>query len=175
MGITAALGAASMGLKAYSQASAGRAAKDAADKAAGGMDDNANQAIAVSQVAADQERKKARLVTSSVQARAAASGAGASDNDVLKIVGDIAAEGEFRALTALFEGEELARALETGASLRRFEGSEARRAGKAKQQIGRTAAFTSLLGGFDEFSAFSKFGEEFDADLAPKFRTILNT
>ena len=149
MGITAALGAASMGLKAYSQASAGRAAKDAADKAAGGMDDNANQAIAVSQVAADQERKKARMVTSSVQARAAASGAGASDNDVLKIVGDIAAEGEYRSLVALYEGKERSRQLKNQADVTRYEGRMAKRAGNV-------AALTTVLSGGT--SLFDKYG-----------------
>lgn len=65
----------------------------------------AGQDRASSQRAAFEERRRAKLAESRVRAVAAASGAGATDPTVLNIMGDLSAEGEYRALTRMYEGE----------------------------------------------------------------------
>lgn len=123
----------------------------------------AGQERAASQRRMLAEKKKEGLVQSALQARAAASGGG-SDPSVVDLAGDIAAEGKYRAMTALYEGESLARSLESGADLKTFEGAEARRAGKIKKQSRRMSAFTTLLGGGGGLSFFEKYGESADID-----------
>ena len=116
------------------------------------------------------ERKKERLVQSSLQARAAASGAGATDPTVNLISGDIAEEGELRALTALYEGEEAARGLESGAAVRRYEGDLARITGRIKKRAAQTTAFGTLLEGFS--GAGSLYKKYNDLDLEERRSTL---
>ena len=85
------------------------------------------------------------------------SGAGAADPTVLKLAGDIAGEGEVRALTALYEGEERARSVESGAAIRRYEGEAAVRAGRARKRSGEFGAYGTLLSGFGSLA--DKYGE----------------
>lgn len=66
---------------------------------------------ATSQRAAAEERRRARLLDSRARAVAAASGAGAGDLDVVNIRGDIQAEGEYRAMSRMYEGESEARSI----------------------------------------------------------------
>lgn len=119
---------------------------------------------ALAQRAAIGETRKGDLVESALIARAAAGG-GASDPGVIKLAGDIAAEADFRKRTALAEGDVTAAGLLDAATLRNFEGSEARKAGKRAQKFKRIAAFTTLLGQSEHLSLFDKFGEK----KTPKF------
>jgi hypothetical protein len=96
-----------------------------------------------------EERRRARLAESRALAVAGASGAGASDPTVLDIMGGIAEEGEYRALNALYTGEDRARGMEGNAAARRFEADQARRAGRAE-------ARSTLLGG--GYSLLQRFG-----------------
>ena len=82
---------------------------------------------AASQRKAMEEKRQARLVASRAQAVGAATG-GALDPTVVNAMADIEGEGEFRALTALYEGEEEARGLEAQAVARRKEGKNAKKA-----------------------------------------------
>lgn len=76
---------------------------------------------------AQEELRKSKLVQSRALAIAGASGAGVSDPNVNKILGDIAAEGELAAGMHLFNGEEAARGLRLNASVSRWQGKQARR------------------------------------------------
>ncbi len=118
--------------RALSLISAGNAAKVAADHAAAQGRQAAGQARAASQRAAAEKRREGRFVASKALARA---GSDAGSPGVVDILGDIGAEGEFRALNELFIGEERARSLETGADLRQFEGREARRGGRTSAAL----------------------------------------
>lgn len=100
-------------------------AKRSADFEAKQMITQAGNERATSQRAAGEERRQKNLVTSRAQAVAAASGGGASDPTVVDIMGDLEAEGEYRALSAMYEGEERARGLETAASAKKVEGRQA--------------------------------------------------
>jgi hypothetical protein len=103
----------------------GRSAAAAANSQAAQLDVRAGQSRAIGQRGAQEERRKAALVASRLQAVA---GGGASDPTVVKLASDIAGEGEYRAMTALYEGEEAARGDENAASVARATGKAARRA-----------------------------------------------
>lgn len=123
--------------------SAFNARKAAADYEALQLEARAGEERAVSQRAAAEERRQARLVQSRLQARAAASGAGADDPTVMDLDAQLEGEGEYRALTAIYGGESRARNLETGAELRRYESGELARAGEFAAWRGRNAQVAS--------------------------------
>lgn len=105
----------------------GATAQAAADAEAAQMRQAAGQSRATAQQEAIQERRRAELAQSRALALAAASGGGASDPTVVNTVGALEREGEYNALSALYEGEERARGLDLGARMRRFEGASNRR------------------------------------------------
>ena len=139
-------------------ADAGRSQEKAAKFEAKQMRQQAGQERASSQRQAEQDRRKGRLTASRALAVAAASGGGASDTTVVEKIADIEAEGELNALAALFEGEERARTLETGAQVRRFEGRSERAAGDSRAIAGFVGATSTVLS--DASSLFEKFGED---------------
>lgn len=118
----------------------GQAARREANYVARQQEYLAGQQRASSQRAAEEQRRQGRLLESRAQAVAAASGGSATDPSVLDVIGGIRGEGEYRALTALYEGEERARGLETKAGLSRFQGKQA-------QAAGYTRALGTVLGG----------------------------
>ena len=126
---------------ALGQMQAGKAVQKAANFEAAQMRTKAGQERATSQRVSAEERRRERIVQSNLQARAAGSGASAFDPTIIDLSGDLAEEGLYRANTALYEGEERARSLESGAALRQFEGKQAKRAGYF------AAAGTALKGG----------------------------
>lgn len=74
------------------------------------------------------ERRQARLAVSRGVAVAAASGASADDPTVVNTLAKIEGEGEYRALTALYSGEESARGMEAEAAARRRGAKSTKRA-----------------------------------------------
>lgn len=86
---------------------------------------NAGQVRAAAQRRAGDERHQADLLESRALALA---GGGASDPSVIKAIGDISAEGEYRSLSQLYEGESDARALENRADATRRTAKDAKRA-----------------------------------------------
>lgn len=146
-GISTAVQAASTLVAGKAEQAAGRARQQALEHQAAQARQIAGQERAASQRAAFEKRREGRLLSSRALARAAASGAGAGDPTVENILGDIGAEGEFRALTELFLGEERARNLETQAALKIFEGTLERRAGDVARRASRVTAFAQVLGG----------------------------
>ena len=149
-----ALSVASTVMQARNTAAAGRAEQEAAVARAQGLEHQAaqgrqiaGQERATAQRAAMEQRRQGRLLSSRALARAAASGAGAGDPTVELILGDIGAEGEFRAKSELFIGEERARGFETQADLLIFESEQERRGGRTARKASERQAFTQLLGG----------------------------
>ena len=129
------------------------------------------QEFAASQREMLNEKKKTQLVQSALQARSAAQGGG-SDPSVVKMAGDIAAEGKYRQMTALYKGQDIQGYLENAARLKNFEGSEYRRAGEIAKRSSRMSAYTTLLGGFDNArSLFQKYGPKpTQSIVAPPWR-----
>ena len=133
---------------------AGRAEARAAESRAQGLEHQAaqgrqaaGQERATAQRAAAEKRRQGRLLSSRALAVASASGAGAGDPTVENILGDIGAEGEFRALSELFIGEERALGLENQADLRIFEGAQERRGGQVARRAGDRAGSVASKAG----------------------------
>lgn len=137
-------------------AAAGQAQQQAKNYEAKQAEINAGQERAASQRESIRRRRQETMIQSQLQARAAASGGGATDPTIVTLAEDIAAEGEYSALTALYEGEDRARALESGATLSRYEGGVAAAAGKAKQKAYTISAIGSALTGAG--SLYGKYG-----------------
>ena len=98
--------------------------EDQAKYEAAQMEAQGKSEQATAQRAAIEERRRKRVVQSKAQMLSASSGAGALDPGALDIVGDLEGEGEYNALAALYSGESAASALRSGATLRRYEGTE---------------------------------------------------
>jgi hypothetical protein len=95
------------------------------------------------------QRRSSRYAQSRAIALAAASGAGAGDPSVVDLVGDIEGEGEYGALSAMFEGEDRATGLEYGATL-------SRRQGQAAMTGSAISAGSTLLSGGSSW--YGKYG-----------------
>lgn len=154
-----------------------RAAKDS--KKAGKFEgaqyrQQAGQERAGSQRQAIEERRAARIAQSRAVAVAAASGAGASDPTVMNIVGNLAADGEYNALSALFSGEEAARGLENAASGAEYEGRSSAAGYRTRANAYRSAARNTAIGtALDGMSTFyDKYSgdDDFSSNYTPAFR-----
>ncbi len=143
------------GLKAFGEASSGTAAREDAGFLAAQLRQKAGQERASASISALEAGRQGRLKGSRALAIAAASGAGASDPTVTDILTDISGDARLRALTALFEGEEAARGLETQADA-------AIRTGEAQQTASRYKAVATVLTGAD--TLYSRFGATVDDD-----------
>lgn len=125
----------------------GIAQQQAADYQAEQMRVNAGQERAMSQRRAIEASREKRLTQNSLITRAAASGGGTLDGSVVKIMGDLEEEGEYNKGVALYEGEERARDLESGAAIQTYEGEQAKIAGKMRKRAGYLEAGSTLLSG----------------------------
>lgn len=128
-------------LKLSGQRQQRKAEERAAQLESAQMDRQAQVERAMSQREALEERRQARLAQSALQARA-----GGGGPDIDRMSGDIAAEGEYRALSALYAGETGARSAEFGASQRRQQGRDASRAGRIAE-MGTLLNFGSQMYG----------------------------
>jgi hypothetical protein len=142
---------------AKAERSAADSRQHSADVEAAHMDQQATLSVAAAQRQMLEERKQARLLESRALAVAAASGAGASDNTVVNIISNIAAEGAHRSAIALYEGKERARQLQVGAQIRR-EG------GDLQAEYGRQAAKAHEIGSIGTLfsgagSLYARYGQ----------------
>ena len=103
----------STGLNIKGQQEAKKAAEEDAKFEAVQQMEAARRSRAIGQRQAIEERRQARLVSSALQARAMGGGL---DPTVVRLSQDIAGEGEYRALAALYEGDSGALGLESQAS-----------------------------------------------------------
>jgi len=152
-------------LQASAQQRAGEAAKQAGEAQALGLENqatqhaiNAGQARAFAQREGINERRQERLVQSRLQATAAASGTNALSPGIVDISEDIAGEGEYRFLSALYQGEERARGENFAAQIRRFEAGEARRGGGIAQSAGNMSALTTIFSNAGQMGMYAKYG-----------------
>lgn len=109
------------------------------------LEANAGLERASSQREAIEQRRQSRLAQSRALALAAASGGGASDPTVTNIIADLEGEGEYRALSSLYEGNERAIGLENDAKARRKEAKNVKKASYFK-------AASSILKGGSSFA-----------------------
>lgn len=110
----------------------------------------AGQQRAASQRTAAEQRRRAAIVSSNARAAAATSGGSVSDPTVQNIIGNIEGEGEYRALTSLYQGEDAARGMETQANLWNYEGDQYAQAGETKS----SSTLFSGIAGLPETESF---------------------
>lgn len=113
---------------AYGTIKAGQAQKAEAGFEAKQMQVKGLQDQATAERVALNDKRQADILGSKVQADAAASGGGALDPSVVNIQSNIAGEGEYRALTALYQGDESAAGLTDEANAKMFQGSQTSKA-----------------------------------------------
>lgn len=89
----------------------------------------AGQAFASSQRRAQQATREANLISNAVTARAAASGGSATDPTVQNIQARVQGQGEYNALSALYEGREAQAGLQLQAGMDRAVAGSVSRAG----------------------------------------------
>jgi hypothetical protein len=124
------------------------------------LERNAITEIATAQRAAGEERRRAGIAESRALALAAASGGGASDPTVVRIMSELSGEGAYRSAVALYEGEERARQMLLGAEARRIEGRYGLEGGLASARAYQTIATGSLLTGAGKIgmTLYDKYG-----------------
>ena len=120
------------------------------------MEQVAGQSIAASQRDAAEEKRRADLVASRALALAAASGGGASDPTIVRIIANLKGEGSYRSAVALYRGEEQARRYRMGAKAKRFEGAMAEDSGLKEQYAHEIAGTAALMG--TSSSLFGRYG-----------------
>ncbi len=122
------------------------------------LDQDAGQAKAVSQRQAEGENLQAKLINSTALARAAASGAGASDPTVLNILAKTSATGAYRGSVAMYEGEEQARLDRMRAAALRFSGDVGIADAVVASRAANSGAMATLFaGGAKGASMYSKY------------------
>lgn len=138
-------------MEATATKASGQAQKSIADYHASQLQRKAGQERAVSQQQAILERRAAGLAQSRARAVAAASGAGAGDPTVRDILAALRGEGEYRAKSALYEGEEIAKGLESEAAATKataaYNASAANYSAKASRTSGYLSAAGTLISG----------------------------
>lgn len=133
-------------LGAVSAINAGKQQKGAADFQAVQLDQNAGAADASAQRRSNEERRQARLASSRLQALAQGGG---GDPTIIDLQEDIAGEGEYRALSALYEGKQQSDGL-------RNQAAGLRATGRAAQSAGYMNAATTVLSSAG--SMYEKYG-----------------
>ena len=117
------------------------------------LEQNAGQQIAAAQRSGMEEERKFELMQSRAIALAAASGGGASDPTVVKIISDLAGEGSYRKSIALYQGEENARQMRLAAVARRMEGEAGFAGGASAQRAYNISAVGGAVSGAGNYWA----------------------
>jgi hypothetical protein len=147
MGATALLAGTAIGT--YGKVAGGYAQRSALDASAAQLSQEGGQSIASGIQGAIQDRRRAAYVASNARAATAAGGLTTTGTSAVKTVGDIRGEGEYRALTSMYQGYDRANELDFRANQMRTEGSNAIKSGWV------AGASTVLSGGT---SFYDKYG-----------------
>lgn len=140
----------------------GVVANNQASAQASALDVKAGEERAASQREAISRAKEATYMQSKGQAIAAASGGGAADPTVDKLMADLGAQGVYQSGVALYEGETAARGDEFQAKLLKQQGKQALFSSFIN-------ASGSVLNGFSNFSSYSYQPPSSNAGPAPYF------
>lgn len=162
MGLTV-MSVAGTAMNAYGQVQAGAAAKaqgaaqqTAANYNAASLDQQATAVRGQTSAQITDQARQTQLIQSTVRARAASSGGGATDPTVVNLQSGIAGRGEYNNLALLYTGEEKAQGMNTAADLARFTGREQYDAGINNQTAANVKAIGSIFSGAS--SLYGKYG-----------------
>jgi hypothetical protein len=128
---------------------AGNAAKNSADAEAVQLRAKAAARRGEAQAGAVDARRQSQLMQSRALALTAAGGGSVADPSVVNYMGTVKAEGEYAALSRLYEGYDEAGGLDYAAATRENEG-------KAARALGYSRGITTALSGAE--SLYSKYG-----------------
>lgn len=129
------------------------------------LEQEAGQSRAAAQRRAIAERENAALLIGRAQTLAGASGVGTADASLVNLIGDIGREGEIRAKTALYQGEDLATSQEYNAALRRAGAASSAYANRAEaSRLQAGAASTLMQNAVYGYSLHKKYGANADGD-----------
>lgn len=132
---------------------AAQSQKQAKEFEAAQRQQQAQESRAAAQRQALEHVRQGNIAQSSLQARAAASGAGASDETVIGLGEDLGGRSEYQRLMDIYTGENRARGYQDMATAARMEGDAALTAGKYR-------ATGTLLSGIGSFAdSAGKFGK----------------
>lgn len=137
--------AASAAVSIIGQQQAAKAEQAGLDYQAKQMEVKAGQDRATAQRQGMEEQRQARLANSRVQALA---GGGGADESVMNLTANIAGEGEYNALTSLYEGEQSALGREMQGAGLRMEGKAKRRAANWKSASTVMSTASSMFGSY---------------------------
>lgn len=128
------------GLSAAGTIAAGKAEQENQNFVAKQEEMKAKEEFAASQRDAQQARREANLAQSRQQALAAASGGGAGSDapTIVKLMSDVAGQGELNAGSAIYGGQQRAAGLNDSA--------------KARRRSGKASFLGSVLGGFGQMA-----------------------
>ncbi len=118
-----------LGVTAIGKVAGGYSQKKALDSSASELEQEGGQSVAAGIQGAIQDRRRAAYVASNARAAIAGSGMATTGTTAERVVGDIRGEGEYRALTSLYQGEDRANELDYRAGQMRTGGSNAVKAG----------------------------------------------
>jgi hypothetical protein len=127
-------------------AAAGQSQRDASYFKAAQEEQAAQESRAAAQRTALDKDRQSRLLQSTLQANAAASGGGAADPTIIGLGEDIAGRGEYQSLMDLYTGENRGRGLEDQAVGSRMTGDAQLAEGSAKQDASYLSAAGTLIG-----------------------------
>lgn len=143
----AAIGAVASVISAIGGVVSGVAANNQAQFEAQQQEMQGKEELAASQRQADQQRQEAKMVQSRQQALAAASGGGATDPTIVRLMTQTAQQGELNAQTSLFGGENRKRGLFDSAM--------------GTRMSGQASMFGSFLGAAGSLaSGFAKYRQD---------------
>lgn len=166
LGASAAIAAAGTLIGAEAEAQAVKAGAKAegelAEYRAKQFKQQAGQERATAQRAAIEERRKGALARSRATAIAAASGGGVQGTDVENILSNLSAEGEYNAQSALYEGEEQARGLESQAAAELYGSKLNKSMASYQARVARRSSYVSAAGNVMQAGAsfYDKFWPE---------------
>lgn len=115
------------------------------------LNKNAKAAEAASQREAIRAKRESSYLASRNKALAAAGGGSASDPTVVNLIDQIESEGEYNALTALYNGSARAQGIRSDALTTQYGAEMERQAGKSAKKAGKTTAFNTVLSGASNY------------------------
>lgn len=144
---------------------AGIAARAAADYRADALESGASDVRGAAQQRAHFTRREGRFAKSRALAAAAASGGGATDPTVVKILSEIEGQSEYEALSDLYSGESQAYALEQEAEATRYGGRLSEYTGRLRRSLLRQQALNTIASG--AMTLASRYGQGGPPALPP--------
>jgi hypothetical protein len=141
-------------------AATGKAQQQAADYSALVLGQQAGQVMATASAGVQNQDIQTQYALSHAKAQAAAGGGSATSAGAVSIFGQIAARGEYNALSTLYTGQEKAAGMTDQAALDVYQGNQEAKAGQEKQEASYIGGIGSAMSSFGGIAARYGWGGE---------------